>query len=88
MNLSDFSRHYNCTDIEKSRYSEFAEVGEVALNRSVQMQSLINQYAGATFDHGLFRIHNQGSFYRWMKLAFEYFKKFDGFALVFGFDWM
>jgi len=88
MNLSDFSRHYNCTDIEKSRYSEFAEVGEVALNRSVQMQSLINQYAGATFDHGLFRIHNQGSFYRWTKLAFEYFKKFDGFALVFGFDWM
>jgi hypothetical protein len=77
MNLSDFSRHYGCTDIEKSRYSQFIEVGEAALKKSGQMQSLFNQYAGATFNHGLFRIHNQGSFYHWTKLVFEYFKKFD-----------
>ncbi|MBS1500495.1 MAG: DUF1851 domain-containing protein [Bacteroidetes bacterium] len=49
---------------------------------------LLEEYGGTTFDNGLFRIHNEGSFYYWTKLTFEYFKKFKGSALVFGFDWV
>lgn len=88
MDLEGFNSQYRCTGVEKALYEKFGEVGEIALKKSNKIQSLLDQFAGASFDSSLFRVHNKGSFYYWTKLTFEYFKKYKGTALVFGFDWM
>ncbi len=88
MKLDRFNNHYTQTNVENGLYDKFTEVGNIALKKSPTMCSLFDQFAGATFDEGMFRIHNKGSFYYWSKLSFEYFKKYKGKAYVFGFDWM
>ena len=74
MKLDQFNSNYTVTDIEKGIYGKFTEVGDVALQNLSKIQSLLDQIAGATFDGGLLRIHNKGSFYYWTRLAFEYIK--------------
>lgn len=88
MKLDQFNSNYKVTGIEKDLYGKFTEVGDVALHNLSKIESLLDQIAGATFDGGLFRIHNKGSFYYWTRLVFEYFKKYKGKSYVFGFDWM
>lgn len=88
MKLDQFNKNYKVTSIEKGPFEKFAEVGDVALQNISNIQLLLDQTAGATFDEGLFRIHNIGSFYYWTRLVFEYFKKYKGKSYVFGFDWM
>lgn len=88
MKLDRFTNHYAVTGIEKDLYGKYAEVGDIAIKNVDQVKFLLDQFGGATFDRGLFRIHSKGSFYYWTKLCFEYFKKYKGTSYVFGFDWV
>jgi hypothetical protein len=88
MKLNKFLTSFSLSgrnDIYSERYKE---VGLLALSKIPEVSNLFEQFSGAIFEDGLFKIHNIGSFYLWTELTFEYFKKFKGKSYCFAFDWV
>jgi len=88
MIFNKFSSVFAKTGQEILYAQQYEEVALNALSNLHELHELLNNYTGAIFDNGLFKIHNKGSFYIWTKLAFEYFKKFQGNSYCFAFDWL
>lgn len=87
MKLEKFLLSFKQTAKEVSYHIKYQNDGLTMLNTSSEVKDVISELGGGTFDNGLFRIHNVGSFYYWTKTVLEYFK-IDGSTYVFAFDWV
>ena len=88
MKLTTFLESYEKSGIDNTYLKSYEEVGTTALVKLPGLSILFEEFSGAVFDDGLFKIHNKGSFYLWTELTFEYFKKFKGNSYCFAFDWV
>jgi len=52
------------------------------------MAAFLSDHAGASYGHGLYRIHAIANMPRWTELAVEAFPNFRGRVFCFGFDWL
>ena len=52
------------------------------------MTAFLSDRAGASYEHGLYRIHAIADMSRWTKLAVEAFPDLSGRVFCFGFDWL
>ncbi len=50
--------------------------------------AFLSDHAGASYGHGLYRIHAIADMARWTELVVEAFPDFRGRAFCFGFDWL
>lgn len=88
MKLEDFENQYKLLGIDNLYCNTYSNMGRKVLETNPKIKALLERHEGATFENGLIRIHNAGSFYFWPGLPFEFFKRYRGKAYVFAYDWM
>lgn len=53
-----------------------------------ELLNFFDNYGGASFDRGIFKIHSKSSSFYWTNIITEFFPKYKGKICCFAFDWM
>ncbi|HZY36969.1 MAG TPA: T6SS immunity protein Tdi1 domain-containing protein [Mucilaginibacter sp.] len=88
MNLNNFSSVFKSTGTNNNYAEKYRNDGLEVLQRLSELNAFFEQFGGRVFDNGLYKVHNQGSFYLWTDLTFDCFKKYKGNSYCFAFDWV
>lgn len=82
--MKAFLQKFNRTSEERTpeREKDFYK------NLPPELFDLLDQCGGATFNHGLYRIHSFDSSVKWALIISAYFSQYQHKIYPFGFDWM
>ncbi len=86
ININNFLSGHKVSNIEKNYFHDYTN-NTLAVSNEI-IKRFLEEFGGASFSGGLFRIHTKGSMYIWSQLIDEFFPSYNKQYFLFGYDWM
>lgn len=83
MMFENFKLNYKIDNNEKDSFSESDLAGVPS-----QLRALLQEFSGASFNKGIYRIHEINKIRHWTEIATKAFPQFKGVICSFASDWM
>lgn len=73
---------------QRDQREDLASVGTAPRSGNLEVDQLLEQYGGSSFNDGMYRVISTGAVSRWAQRATNAFPRFAGRVTPFGVDWL